>query len=531
MRRFRRTRNLLSIGALLSAASCAFVLDFDELQDGDGAGASAGTAGSIATGGASSGGSASGGSAGTAGTGGSAGSSGSPSDAGDGGEVGPCGTVCDDNDPCTYSFCDTEGDAGPTCQHLALPLVPQGVGYVGPADIDTITSAGISQGNSTRFLISAFGTSANSDELVTLDVTPTSSAADISSSVRDWAALQAGHASNGEFSAAAPRSVMGLATKTDNPRQIHAWFAFQKNGGLKQIGRVVFDINGDYVSDLALNFASLWRLPLRTDHPAAWTLGTQPVAAWVDQGGVGYYEGNSVKAGWFHPSVTQKIDRIAPAYAPAEAAIIMEYGQGAGTMDEPTHSLWTKVRSSLVARQMIDRCGPAVTGPKTLSSFSLNFSQNGGSVSFFARSTSSPAGTELGDLYCNASSCTAGTGCDMTPVGSSTGGSNRQFADNLAELGGAQIDASSTPGDFAIAGVLRSSGGTDTLIIGRSVQQSSFLPIAIQSGGTITAPTMSLQGENGVVAWAEESASGAKSLRVERLRVCTQNFTDEDGGT
>ena len=84
----------LVLGAL--PASCAFILDFDELQAGDDAGAGDGSAGS-------------------------------------GGSPGGCPGGCDDNDPCTIDRCDTSGDK-PTCVHESGGMIPDGFSYTTDAD-------------------------------------------------------------------------------------------------------------------------------------------------------------------------------------------------------------------------------------------------------------------------------------------------------------------------------------------------------------------------------------------------------------
>lgn len=102
----------VSAGCGLLLASCGFLLDFDELQAGDGA--DAGTDGAAA-----------------GGTGG-----------------GSCANGCDDGDPCTLDSC-----VGGICQNQAQPIVPDGFTITRTADaMHRVTLAGAAD----RFYMSIF---------------------------------------------------------------------------------------------------------------------------------------------------------------------------------------------------------------------------------------------------------------------------------------------------------------------------------------------------------------------------------------
>ncbi len=94
------------IGAL-ALSSCAFLLNFDELQSGTDAGVTGGSGGSAGSGGGSAG-------TGVGGSSGSGGSGGIAGAAGAGGSTMTCTTAaqCDDNDPCTVDSCEGADDAG-----------------------------------------------------------------------------------------------------------------------------------------------------------------------------------------------------------------------------------------------------------------------------------------------------------------------------------------------------------------------------------------------------------------------------------
>jgi hypothetical protein len=106
-----RLSHVAAVFVALGLASCAFVLDFDELTAGEDAGTDA-AAGTGATGGGSGAGGGSGGSSGSGGTGGggTAGSGGT-----DGGTA--CASDCADNDPCTDDSCD-ETTSPARCVHV-----------------------------------------------------------------------------------------------------------------------------------------------------------------------------------------------------------------------------------------------------------------------------------------------------------------------------------------------------------------------------------------------------------------------------
>lgn len=111
----RKLVRWLPVLALLAPVSCAFLLDFDELQaEGSDASTDSSSGGTSGTGG-------SGGSGGSAGNGGSAGgggAAGSGGSAGDAGDAGPCGGSCDDDDPCTTDACLTPEAGASFCVHV-----------------------------------------------------------------------------------------------------------------------------------------------------------------------------------------------------------------------------------------------------------------------------------------------------------------------------------------------------------------------------------------------------------------------------
>jgi hypothetical protein len=120
-----RVLGRLAAAALVAplVVSCAFVLNFDELQEGKpGASDGGGSGGSGGTGGSS----------GSAGTGGSAG--------------GSCPTDCKDTDPCTNDTCDTS-TSPPSCRHepITADVMPDGIAHTIKADAlhrVTMTAAG-----------------------------------------------------------------------------------------------------------------------------------------------------------------------------------------------------------------------------------------------------------------------------------------------------------------------------------------------------------------------------------------------------
>ena len=135
-RRERAALDRLAAAALVAplAFSCAFVLNFDELQEGGPSPDGGGSAGASATGGSSatSGSAGASGSAGTSGTGGSAG--------------GSCPTDCKDTDPCTNDVCDTS-TSPPSCRHdlVTADVMPDGIAQTLSADRMhrvTMTAAG-----------------------------------------------------------------------------------------------------------------------------------------------------------------------------------------------------------------------------------------------------------------------------------------------------------------------------------------------------------------------------------------------------
>lgn len=142
----------LPVIAVFGSASCAFLLDFDELQ------AEAGDAGSDSSVGGSSGSGGAGGSGGTAGSGGSGGASGSGGMGGSGGSTAlACKTPgvsaeCDDGDPLTTDLC-VQQDAGPNVCFHAGKLIDDGVLDLLPTDY--LGGLGIAAGKG-RFYVSRY---------------------------------------------------------------------------------------------------------------------------------------------------------------------------------------------------------------------------------------------------------------------------------------------------------------------------------------------------------------------------------------
>jgi hypothetical protein len=238
--RSRRSRRFAFLAALVVPAlsSCAFILDFDELQTETGE----------ETGGKGSGGSgARGGTSGTSGDGGS----------------GDCPSACFDDDPCTIDGCTADGDC--TSEDF-VGLAPDGIDETLTADLthrSTIASA------SDAFFLSNFTQSNDFTEVtfLRLDANAPSNAL---STIGTLGGLN--------INDAGPLSAAGLAVDTAVGR-IHAFVGMAGDNG-RRLHHVVMDMSYSVVTQTVVLGGYGEQLPW--NHPVVANLGGDIAATWIN---------------------------------------------------------------------------------------------------------------------------------------------------------------------------------------------------------------------------------------------------------
>jgi hypothetical protein len=251
-----RWLTLVPLVSVFSLASCAFLLDFDELQTGAGPDAAAGTGGTGGTGGSS------GSSSGTSGSAGSSGNSGSSGTGG--GDGGGCPGDCADTDPCTVDRCDTSVSP-PRCVNDRL--VKDGVSESLVADeMHRVTMTA----GADAFYYSVFEQTNMSPEVTLYELTREGTAS------RELAKVS----SIPLFGAA--RSAGGLVVDTSQGFKLHAFPAFGND-----VWHIIFD------STFAVGIGNSHRVGIGTydgtiakRHPVAMKLANgEIVGAWINTDG------------------------------------------------------------------------------------------------------------------------------------------------------------------------------------------------------------------------------------------------------
>jgi hypothetical protein len=269
--RIRFSPFLLALAAATPA--CSFLLDFDELTDGDatpqgnageGAGGVAGDNGESGQGGENIAGGEAGQAGSNAGAGGETG--GQPGEAGAGGEGGaPCATDCDDEDPCTRDSCS----AGECVNTLVPGLALDGVDESILADQHVrATIAAASDG----FFISDFFVDGGANELSFHRL-----GADSEGTLEQVFTL----AELELLAGAVPVSAAGLAMDNDLGR-LHAFVGLRdRQAAGARVFHAVVDL-GYTVRSRAQAGASYWA-DSAYNYPAAATLGGSVYAAWINE--------------------------------------------------------------------------------------------------------------------------------------------------------------------------------------------------------------------------------------------------------
>jgi hypothetical protein len=268
-----RLSALLIASASLLLPACAFLLNFDELQEGDpDAGPSGGD--SAASGGAGGTGGDSGtGGGGTTGSGGSSGSSG-----GSGGSGGTptCPTDCSDPDPCTRDFCD-DTVTPPVCKHE-----PQ-TGLFDDGFKATISGEAIHRVTTTTagnaFYFSVFQTIAARNEITLYRVSDDKAEFEELLKVTGI----------GAFNLLEARSAAGMVADTSAGLKLHAFVAFDAGSGNTAVWHVVLD------GTFNVNTAQATQLTATYDHtgtdgprryPKAFDLGGGNIwGSWINKDG------------------------------------------------------------------------------------------------------------------------------------------------------------------------------------------------------------------------------------------------------
>lgn len=237
----------LTIGVVLGTcsllASCAFLLDFDELEK-KGAG-DAGVSGAAGTG----------------------------MDAGDTPEAGPdpCGG-CDDGDACTEDVCLPSG-ADFACRHYSRGLIDDGLSASFPAEaVHRLTLAGNQEGFYGSLL------STNASGALQLELFRAG---------KDGAEVSAGPPLAGPAtSTLTPVSAAGLVAERSVLPAIHAFVALQNAAGEKHVWHVATDgAFGQVVAAAPLSTEPFVADDEHRWYPTAWAHGNGVHAAWITSSG------------------------------------------------------------------------------------------------------------------------------------------------------------------------------------------------------------------------------------------------------
>ena len=274
---------LASIGAALVASSCAFLLDFDELQDHPGADASLGG---------------SAGAAGSSGSSGSAGAGGTAGDAGTDAPVSECsGAVdCDDQDPFTTDTCEKE-----VCKYTANGklvadgfTVDQSVPY---ARRVTLAAAGNTFFVSTH-QANLFGTTIYATHLSAFAADATPAQVPTGVPVASLFPLPDGGSSESALSA------MGMLADASG---VHAYFATSPSFGKAKVWYAKFGGQLQVLSapkELSTNYSGI--NPRR--YPKAQKIGNDVIGYWIGSQGKIIVQGPTKSIGAFD----EKAEFVAP---------------------------------------------------------------------------------------------------------------------------------------------------------------------------------------------------------------------------
>jgi hypothetical protein len=487
-----RWLTLVPLVFVFSLASCAFLLDFDELQAGDGAGpdAAAGTGGTGGTGGSS------GSSSGTSGSAGGGGSSGTGP-----GDGGGCPESCADTDPCTVDRCDTSASP-PRCVNDRL--VKDGVSESLVADEMyrvTMTSGG------DAFYYSVFEQTNMSPEVTLYELTREGTAS------RELAKVS----SIPLFGPA--RSAGGLVVDTSQGFKLHAFPAFGND-----VWHIIFD------STFAVGVNNSHRVGIGTydstiakRHPVAMKLANgEIVGAWINTDG-------TVSVG----SAT----RTATALSPTGVVVSQIAPLGAGNTPGV---LWTG--PSGVNAQLLGGTPSPVAACNTEPGVYLSATSAEILPGFWIASWTKAGNNYLVNegkgLGCSGTTCTGEATCD--PADQATPGLRNPALATAARSSdppGTVLLASATP----VIGPDQPGGSLTSAILlnlqRMVIEQGPPLRATTQDIGSVElarmppGPAPNLEGPDWpaisilppnkiAVAWLEPGASGGDRLRVERYKIC-----------
>lgn len=495
--------------ALAAAAvpSCVFVLDFDELQEGDGAdaGSSGGNGGAGGSGAAG---------AGAGGAGGSAGSD-------------ACGG-CDDGDPCTRDTCDTSGST-PRCAFTPEGLKPDGLSVTRSFDgLERVTLA--SSGD--RFYLSVFGELEGELDVALFGFGRSGGAETFTEGAR-FSTLRAG-----PLLTKSPASVGGLLPIVSGfDTRIYAFVALQPTLGLGDDAEVWQLVFGDDLQVIESGAMALGGANYLNDdpttYPVPWTSSTsdEHYVAWRGRGGI-YVTKLDTPLGLFQQPQLQVggVRHIAPFTTPGRTGLIQvgDSGVSGHFFDDP---LLDVAAPNLSAPASIQQCN---TFPGGFTSVQTVDAQIPGLYfTTWSKSADDFIGTELVALFCGEQG--PDTVCAATPESCADGD---RLIPGLRNPNQVLLRRSSDPADtlhvfsaFSIADPDDGDAGlllqmqrsiVDTEEAGNTVSLGTVTLLESWSPGEDFAdyPVLALSGEDKLAAaWIEPSSGGAQ-LRVERFDIC-----------
>lgn len=286
--------------------ACAFLMDFDELQKGNGVKGTGG-GGQTGTGGdASASGGSSGNDASPDGSGGSSGAGGT----GAGGGGGNCPTSCADTDPCTVDTCEVSG-----CVHTHTPGVVLD-GLSGKIEAPAFHRVTIGAHKSS-FYVSSFGTTAAGSDVVFHTFSTTD---DALSTGRELSKL-------GNFNGRVPVSAAGIAATT-NGLVLSVFVAMgQTLGAPAQVWELTIDPTFGVKSSTPAHTDDDYEGPA-TAYPVAWSpSGTDVIAAWpgTTSGVYMHHAGSPTEATGASPAFAApggKVTHVAPLAAGALPGVV-----------------------------------------------------------------------------------------------------------------------------------------------------------------------------------------------------------------
>ena len=487
---------LLPLVSVFSLASCAFLLDFDDLQAGGQAGTDAGAgAGGSAGSGGDSGNSGSSGSSGSSATGGSSGSSGSS-----GSDGGGCPADCADTDPCTVDRCDTTASP-PVCVHDRL--VKDGVSEALVADEMhrvTMTSG------PDAFYYSVFEQTNMSPEVTLYELTREGTAS------RELIKVS----SLPIFGAA--RSAGGLVVDTTQGFKLHAFPAFGND-----VWHIIFD------STFMAGLGNSHRVGIGTydgaaprRHPVAVKLGNgEIVGAWINTDGT-VSVGSSTRAATVLSPTGVVVSQIAPLSSSTTPGVLWTSPSGVNTQ------LLGGTASPIATCNAQQGVYLSATSAEILPGFWLASWTKGGQ-GFLV--------TEGKGLGCAATTCAGEASC----------GGSEQLSEGVRNPAIASaVRAGDPPGTVLLASATpllvpnASGGATGAILLSVSrlvIQQGPPMRATTEDIGQVELsrmppgpapnfeapdwPAVSILPPNKIaVAWLEPGSNGGDRLRLERYKIC-----------